>query len=450
LAARFPFQLEAAMTQPTTMERLRAQFAALCRDRAANVMITFAVILVPIVGAVGVAVDYSRANSARAAMQAALDSTALAMGKQYQDLNPGNIDKKAASLFKALFNRTEAHGIKIGAKLDPVAESLTLTGDGVVDTAFARVLGIKKVKIDVTSTVLWGTNKKIEIVLVLDNTGSMNSSGKIDALKKASKDFIDAMKKASKKSGDVKVAIVPFDTHVNIGPAYKSAAWIDWSLMTSASGGGWGGGSSWNGSNNYGDADDDTRFDDDRTDKLNWSGCVIDRQQPYDIEDTPPSSNTATWYPAENCDLIPILPLTSDFNSAKSMIEKMKADGKTNLTIGLVWGWHALSPAVPLTEASAPSKEIIKYMVFLTDGLNTQNRWSTKAADIDARTKLVCDKIRKAGIQVFTIRVMEGNQSLLQSCATTPGMYYNVTQASQLQPVFADIARNLSQLRITK
>jgi hypothetical protein len=37
----------------------------------------------------------------------------------------------------------------------------------------------------------------------------MASSGKIDALTKASLEFIDAMKKTSKKLGDVKVAIVP-------------------------------------------------------------------------------------------------------------------------------------------------------------------------------------------------------------------------------------------------
>jgi Flp pilus assembly protein TadG len=434
------------MTTLSFVDRLRTHLAALCRDRSANAMITFAILLVPIVGAVAAAVDYSRANSARTAMQAALDSTALALGKEYIDLTSSNVTKKAASYFKPMFNRAEAHGVNIGAKIDAVAESLTLTGDGVVDTTFARVLGIKKVKIAVTSTVIWGTNKKIEIALVLDNTGSMASSGKIDALKKATKDFLDAMKKVSKKTGDIKVAVVPFDTHVNIGTAFKTASWIDWSLFDGTVGSG----SNWNGANNYGDADDDTRDDPDRVDKDSWTGCVVDRQQPYDVDDTPPSGNPATWYPAENCNLATVLPLTTDWNAAKSMLDKMKADGKTNLTIGLVWGWHALTPVQPLPQGSVPSKEIVKYMVFLTDGLNTQNRWTTKAVDIDARTKIVCDKIKKAGIQIYTIRVMEGNQSLLQSCASAPSMYYNVTQASQLQPVFAEIAKSLYQLRITK
>ena len=70
--------------------------------------------------------------------------------------------------------------------------------------------------------------------------------------------------------------------------------------------------------------------------------------------------------------------------------------------------------------------------------------------DIDARTKIVCGKIKAAGIKIYTIRVMEGNQALLQACASAPSMYYNVTSANQLEPVFAQIAQSLYQLRIAK
>jgi hypothetical protein len=275
----------------------------------------------------------------------------------------------------------------------------------------------------------------------------MKSSGKIEALRVATKNFIDAMQKASRKRDAVKVAVVPFDTHVNVGPGYKSSSWIDWSLMdgvTPVSS------STRDASNNYGDADDDTRIDEDRIDRDNWTGCVIDRGQPYDVEDRAPTGNAASKYPAENCGLIPMLPLTTDFDAARSMLDRMKADGKTNLTVGLVWGWHALTPNEPLPEGRAPSRDTEKIIVFLTDGLNTQNRWTTKAADIDARTKLVCDNIKKAGIRVYTIRVMEGNQSLLQSCASNHLMYFNVTSAAGIAPVFEEIARSLQQLRISR
>src|SRR5262245_4933566 len=435
-----------------TLHRLAAKFwsalQALRRDQAANVMLTFGLLLVPIVGAVGTAVDYSRANSARTAMQAALDAAALLLGKELEAANVPALNKRANEYFNAGFKRPEAYGLKIDAQYKAAEEVLTLTASGTVDTTVIRVMGMKQIKIDATSTVAWGTSKKLEIALVLDNTGSMASYGKIDALKQASKAFIDALRKANKRTGDIKIAVVPFDTHVNIGPANKTASWIDWTLMDGATTTGTG--FTRTSANNYGDADDDSRYDDDRIDKDNWTGCVIDRTQPYDTNDTPPGGNSATWYPAENCNLIPLLPLTDDFNVAKQMLEEMKADGKTNLTIGLVWGWHALSSGMPLTEGRAPAKDIEKHIVFLTDGLNTQNRWTTKPAEIDARSKLVCDNIKAAGIRIFTIRVMEGNQALLQACASSPSMYYNVITSSQMTPVFEEIAKSLYQLRIAR
>ena len=44
----------------------------------------------------------------------------------------------------------------------------------------------------------------------------------------------------------------------------------------------------------------------------------------------------------------------------------------------------------------------------------------------------------------------EGNEQLLKNCATSPAMYYNVTAASQLAPVFETIAKTLSQLGISR
>ena len=72
-------------------------------------------------------------------------------------------------------------------------------------------------------------------------------------------------------------------------------------------------------------------------------------------------------------------------------------------------------------------------MILLTDGLNTANRFTTVPSQIDARTAAVCDNIKKANIRLFTVRVIEGNLSLLQGCATAPNMFYDVQVASELQ-----------------
>jgi len=53
-------------------------------------------------------------------------------------------------------------------------------------------------------------------------------------------------------------------------------------------------------------------------------------------------------------------------------------------------------------------------------------------------------------VKVYTVRVVNGNASLLQGCATKPSMYYDVQEASQLNAAFGSIAQNLANLRLAK
>jgi hypothetical protein len=45
---------------------------------------------------------------------------------------------------------------------------------------------------------------------------------------------------------------------------------------------------------------------------------------------------------------------------------------------------------------------------------------------------------------------MEGNATLLRSCATVPSMYYEANSASDIIAVFAKIAKELTQLRLSR
>lgn len=51
------------------------------RAKSGNVAILFSIAIIPIVGAMGAAVDYSMATANRTSMQKALDATALALAK---------------------------------------------------------------------------------------------------------------------------------------------------------------------------------------------------------------------------------------------------------------------------------------------------------------------------------------------------------------------------------
>lgn len=55
-------------------------------DQRGNVMMLFGLMLVPLMGFVGVAVDYSRASNLRQALNAAIDSAALMAARDAQSL----------------------------------------------------------------------------------------------------------------------------------------------------------------------------------------------------------------------------------------------------------------------------------------------------------------------------------------------------------------------------
>jgi hypothetical protein len=100
--------------------------------------------------------------------------------------------------------------------------------------------------------------------------------------------------------------------------------------------------------------------------------------------------------------------------------------------------------------APSPAPDLDKVIILMTDGDNTQNRWSSSQSSIDLRTEKVCDNAKADNIKIYTVRVIAGNATLLKNCASKPEMYYQVTQASQLNSVFASIAQNLANLRIAK
>jgi Flp pilus assembly protein TadG len=430
------------MRTSALMARLRADLSKFRKARGANVLMTFALSTLPIIGFVGMAVDYSRGNSAKAAIQAAIDSTALMLSKDAPNLTTSQLSQKANDYFLALFNRTEVTNLVITPIFSTPQQGnfkLEVNVSGQVPTAFMRVFGQDHMTLTVYSQVLWGI-KKLELALALDNTGSMAQSSKMTNLKSAAHSLLSILKNAAKTDGDIKVAIIPFDTTVRIGTSYKDQPWFDVDSALDCNG--WLPGTGCNSTNwkNY------------------WKGCVRDRAYPYDVQDNPPTAAVpATLYPVDDCGSLAVaMPLSTDWTALNNKVDEMYPNGNTNVTIGLVWAWHALTTQIPYTEANAPAANLDKVVIILTDGTNTES-WDntntkkiTSTSAIDARTALVCSNIKAANIRIYAVRVIDGNATLLKNCATNPTMYYDVQQASQLNSVFSAIAQNLANLRIAK
>jgi len=186
-----------------------------------------------------------------------------------------------------------------------------------------------------------------------------------------------------------------------------------------------------------------------------WGGCITDRTQDYDTNNTTPSG-TSTNFPAENAQsCVPSLLGTLSYNwtSLSNQVDAMTAGGNTNQTIGLAWGWQALTDGNPLNAGTLPA-DTHQVIIILSDGLNTQNRWTTSQTSIDAREHLVCSNAKAAGIIIYAVYVdlngTSGNSAALQDCATDTDHYFDLTTSGAIITAFNTIGQQITNLRVSR
>jgi hypothetical protein len=116
-----------------------------------------------------------------------------------------------------------------------------------------------------------------------------------------------------------------------------------------------------------------------------------------------------------------------------------------------MWAWHSLTQGLPLNPpAEDPNFTFKKVIIFMTDGTNTENRWSSSARNIDARMTLACQNAKNANVVVYTVLVIAGNAQLLKDCASGSDKYFKVTASGELNTVFAKIGTNLTRLHLAQ
>jgi Flp pilus assembly protein TadG len=434
---------------------LRSRLREFRSANSANVTVTFALATIPMVGFVGAAVDYSHANSVKAALQAAADSTALMLAKMAAKMSSSELQTKGSEYFKALFTRPEATGLVVNIAYSTSNGShVTVNASADVKTDFMSLMGYSKLKVAADSMARWGT-VKLQVALALDVTGSMAWDNKMPALKTATKELLTTLQNAAVTNGDVRVAIVPFAKHVRVDSAtYYNQDWIDWE-----------------------DWDDDNGHDSSTTtcttqktgksgkkkkkctttttwvpDNHNtWNGCITDRDQDYDVKNTTPTTSIpSTKFPAEQANDCPakMMGLTYDWTSLKNKVDALQPDGMTNQGIGLAWAWMALTPGAPLNPP-AKTNDMQQAIILFSDGQNTENRWWEDQAKIDARQAIACTNAKAAGITIYTVLVNAGYSKVMKDCASKPEYYFEIT-TGQTVTAFNAIGTSLTKLRIAQ
>ena len=156
-------------------------------NRQGVIGLIFALALIPLLAAGGAAVDLSRAYLVKQRLGAALDAAGLAVGTA-----SGATEAELNSLMLDYFNANYPAS-EIGAPATPsisIKDSeITITATADVDTTLMRIVNIDKITVAASTTIIRETTG-LEVVLVLDNTGSMRGS-KLRSLKEASRTFVD-------------------------------------------------------------------------------------------------------------------------------------------------------------------------------------------------------------------------------------------------------------------
>jgi len=479
---------------------VRAFVAPVLADRRGVAAVFLAVALVPMVGAVGLAIDSSLGYLLRARMSKSLDAAGLAAGRKALD---DDAEQIARAYFDANFGEDlgNVELTDFQFDLDDEQRHVTLSAEARMPTYFMRVFGHDEMNVS-ARTVIERQTTGMELALVLDNTGSLWGSAStnlagtnFEALQNAAGDLIDIIYGEETELDNVWVSLVPYVAAVNIGTSRSGWLAASDQVFTNP-----------------------TAFRPDLTGG-GWKGCVMARAYPWDTDDSTPAthpfssflypqtstdnnwptindnytgSNTARKGPNLGCGT-PITPLTKSRTTIDAGIAAMKPwrRGGTTGNLGLVWGWRTISPnwrglwGDPDLPLDYGTDFMDKVVVMMTDGNNTfynlpdagfshpspsdftaygrvnapgpvgLNAASTGAGEtiLNNRMTAICTAIKAEKIKIYTIifdngGVSSATEALYRSCATSPSMYYYAPSSEALAAAFTAIGGQLANLLI--
>jgi len=449
-------------TGSTLWRRARSAFPAFAACDSGNIAMMFAVLSVPLISAVGIAVDLSRAYRVSSLTQNALDSAVLAAGRagQTNSTNTFSAAQTAATNFYNASKPADVLSSSIALASDSTNTNFTLTATSWVSTPFLGILSrmftssapagapsscssaysCLKISRSATASIGAGGNggSNVEVSLMLDVTGSMAGS-RLTTLKSAAADLVDTIIWTDQSKYTSRMAIVPFAEHVNVGSYFTAVTnqsltpywWNPWYTV---------------------------------------APCVKDRKGSNAYTDTAPGSGS--WIPDyETTDCRPaasIVPLTSNKTTLKSTITSLVANGGTAGALGTQWAWYMISPkwATIWGTASAPSPyadlttlnsngapKLKKFAVLMTDGdYNFMSAEPTSTSTVNSAAVSICSGMKTAGITVYTVGFELTNntaKTMLTSCASSSDKFYDASSEAALIAAFRDIALKISSLRLT-
>lgn len=458
------------------MRKFKATAQEYKSDRKGSFSIMAAVSLIAIVGCVALAIDASNGYFENQRLQDTTDAIALIAAKD-KITDEGELMSLAEDYFTMVYG-AEADRITLNS-ITRTEDTVQVNATNQVDTFFSSVFTQNSLNVSAQSSATYA-ERNLDVAMVLDTTFSMQGE-KMTSLKASANSLVDTINEFDVENR--RVSVVPFAQYVNVGLSRRNAPWlnvpgdipdvqqcemrsdvisrtncrIEQRTCTSD-------GVSFPCNRRKCDVVRGPQYEVCTTRDATWQGCVgsrtngLDVSAPYGATKIPGLLDSEPGRRRVNCGE-EIRPLTANLNEAKMTINAMvpRRNLRTYMPSGLLWGWRTLNNELPLTEAASSAEDTDKVLILMSDGENTKSKTGirhdgTSKADADDKTTALCNAIKRDEIRVFTI-AYEVNDAdtlnLLSDCATSPGDFFDASNASQLQNAFDIIGQSLQELRIS-
>jgi Flp pilus assembly protein TadG len=218
------------------------KFKSLLKDTGGSLTPMFAIAAVPFILAAGAAIDMSRVNREQSSFYNALDSAAIAIAADdrsaLEGLSKSQAETKRAALeayaekyVKANYTDASDGATTIDVKLKITGKAIDIDATMNVPMTFMKLGGINDIELKYHTQVKKAM-RPVELVMVLDTTGSMGAAG-IQALQNGANGLLKNLYSdgASKnmQSENIRIALVPFSSAVHLDTAASdfSLSWID-------------------------------------------------------------------------------------------------------------------------------------------------------------------------------------------------------------------------------
>lgn len=216
-------------------QRKTSLLSRFIKDERGNTFFLVAAATLPLIGIVGSGVDIGRAYMADLRLQQACDAGVLAGRRAMTGGTYTTAHKAEATKMFNINYDTGTYGstnIAFNSVQDGPS-NVKGTASAKLPTALMHVFNQDEFDLSVTCTAKLEISN-VDVMLVLDVTGSMNSTNagdsvnRITALKTATMNFYDTLTAAAVGDGRIRFGVVPYDTNINVGRILLDAnpAWL--------------------------------------------------------------------------------------------------------------------------------------------------------------------------------------------------------------------------------